>query len=98
MKVKLSVELKENVASFLEHHPPQQFSADLRRLLLDFMASQINIGFHIEFNRLLCSLNDLFDLLDLAETEIKKQTAVLSKDKGNRFPKDRGRKRKKPRK
>jgi len=76
---RLRKKLKTKFRNFLGHHPPAEFSANLRRLLLDFMASQVNIGFHIDFNRLLCSLNDLFDLLDLAETEIKKQVLPPTK-------------------
>jgi hypothetical protein len=76
---RLRKKLKTKFRNFLGNHPPAEFSANLRRLLLDFMASQVNIGFHIEFNRLLCSLNDLFDLLELAETEIKKQALSPTK-------------------
>lgn len=71
MKVKLSREMKKEFASLLEQHPPQQFSTDLRRMLLDYMVAEVEIGFHIEFRRLLWALNDLFDLLDAAAKEME---------------------------
>ncbi len=79
MKVKLSRELKEEFASLLEQHPPQQFSTDLRRMLLDYMVAEVEIGFHIKFRSLLLALNDLFDLMDAAAKEIKDKKKKLKK-------------------
>lgn len=79
MKVKLSREMKEEFAQLLEQHPPQQFSTDLRRMLLDYMGAQVEIGFHIEFRRLLWALNDLLDLLDIAANGMEDKKKKLKK-------------------
>ena len=93
MRLTFSKVLKQQFTSFIECHPPQQFSAGLRRLVFDFISSQVDTGFHIEFNRLLWSLNDLFDLLDEAETEIKKQVQENNSKKSEK-PSRRKRKKK----
>lgn len=67
---KLSKPLRRQFLSFLDNHPPQVFGSSLRRLLLDYMASETDLP--IDFNRFLWSLNDLFDLLDTAVEELQK--------------------------
>jgi len=79
MKVKLTREMKAAFALLLEQHPPQQFSTDLRRMLLDYMVAEVEIGFHIEFRRLLWAMNDLFDLLDAAAKEMEDNKRKLKK-------------------
>lgn len=69
MAKKLSPELKNAFQLFLEHHPPQQFSINFRRLLLDYMEMQVDIGFHVDFRSFLVACYDFFELMDLAEKE-----------------------------
>lgn len=79
MKVKLSGKLKKEFALLVEQHPPKQFSTNLRRMLLDYMVAEVEIGFHIEFRRLLRALNDLLDLLDAAAKEMEDKKKKLKK-------------------
>jgi len=67
MEAKIPKQLREQFVSFIETHPTQQFSNSLRRMLLDYMAHEVNIGFHIHFDRLLLALYDFFELLDTIE-------------------------------
>ena len=53
-----------------EAHPPAQFTANLRRMVLDSVHHQITTGIlSIYLDDLLWSLNDFFDLLDEAAKE-----------------------------
>ena len=67
MEDNLPKPLREQLVSFIETHHTRQFSNSLRRMLLDYMARQLNVGFHIHFDELLLALYDLFELLDTIE-------------------------------
>jgi hypothetical protein len=70
MKVKLSKGLQEEFISFLENHPPQQFSSRLRSMIFEYMRYELKAGTTpLDFDDFLWSLNDLFDLLDKAAKE-----------------------------
>lgn len=69
MAKKLSPELKKTFMLFLEHHPPRQFSISFRRLLLDYIEMQADIGFPTDFRPFLVACYDFFELMDLAEKE-----------------------------
>jgi hypothetical protein len=69
MQPKLSKNLKEQFACFLENHPPQLFSIFLRNMLLEYIREHVKTGFHLHFDRFLWSMEDLFELLDNAAKE-----------------------------
>ncbi|MBL7743304.1 MAG: hypothetical protein JNN00_07465 [Chitinophagaceae bacterium] len=71
--IKLSKELREQLLTFLENYPPQQFSSFLRNVLLDYIRTNIDIGLNIEFGRFLCAMEALFDLLDSAAQQQQKK-------------------------
>jgi len=70
MKVRSSKKLKKEFASFIENHPPAEFSSRLRYVFLDWLRYEEKAGtaplFLYDF---LWSMNDLFDLLDEAAKE-----------------------------
>lgn len=76
---KLPRTLHRQFLSFLDNHPPQAFSNSLRRLLLDYMASEADLP--TDFTRFLWSLNDLFDLLETAAEELQKKGLSIVPDK-----------------
>ncbi|NCT76503.1 MAG: hypothetical protein GXC78_18350 [Chitinophagaceae bacterium] len=59
--------LRRQFFDFIETHPPGEFNPALRRMLLDYMAREINVGFYTDFDMLLFGLSDLFELLDSAQ-------------------------------
>lgn len=67
MKDKLPKDLREQFLSFIHIHPPRKFSNAMRRMLLDYLAREVNIGLHIEFDEFLYDLYDFFELMDAAE-------------------------------
>lgn len=69
-KNKLSKKLKKEFRFFLENHPPQQFSSRLRAVFLDYLRHEARSGTSPLFlHDFLWSINDLFDLLDIAAKE-----------------------------
>lgn len=66
---KLSPTLKHQVRQFCETHYPGRVSSNLRRMLLDYLDNELRIGIPVYLDELLWQLNDLFDLLDLAQQE-----------------------------
>lgn len=67
MKKKHSNELSGQFFAFIEAHPPRKFSNSLRRMLLDYLAHEVNVGLHTHFDMFLYDLYDLFELMDKAE-------------------------------
>ena len=61
--------------SFLENHPPAQFSSNLRRMVMDHLRQELKEGvvpLHLE--EFLRGLNDLLDLLDMAAKDFPDHT------------------------
>jgi len=73
---KLSKTVCSGFLDFVVNHPPAEFSVSMRHLLFDYIEREIDCGFRLEFKKLIWSLNDLFDLLTLAENDMKKQTTI----------------------
>lgn len=73
---KLSKTVVSGFLDFLVNHPPAEFSVSMRHLLFDFMERELDHGFRLEFRRLIWSLNDLFDLLNLVESEMTQQATI----------------------
>lgn len=71
MDIKLTKKLKNHFADFLEYHPPGRFSRNLRKMLLDYLQSNL-IGIPHYYADLLFDLEGLFDLLDQAKKELKR--------------------------
>lgn len=76
----LSDRLQEAFIAFLEHHPLQRFTPNLRRMTLQFMMTGGAESIHL-FD-LLLDLDGLFDLLTIAETEMQ-LTAETQKRQGS---------------
>jgi hypothetical protein len=75
MALKLSRELKEQLALFIEQHPPREFSSSLRNLVLDYISHKVNVGFPLGFGKFVWSLSDLFDLLETAAETMANEEA-----------------------
>jgi hypothetical protein len=73
MNLKFSTDLKKQFANFLENHPLQPFRGALCGLLFEYIREHCDGGFDTNFSRLLWSIEDLFDLLDQASSEILDQ-------------------------
>lgn len=60
--------LQEEFLRFIEYHPSRRFNRNLRKMLLEFMMSDVAVeAFYIK--DLLYDLEGLFDLLDAIEAE-----------------------------
>ncbi|HEV8286872.1 MAG TPA: hypothetical protein VGQ09_21330 [Chitinophagaceae bacterium] len=69
-QIKLSANLKTEFHNFLNTHLPAQFSNNLRRMAFEYMHDALAKGmFPTYLNDFLWRLNDLLDLLELAEKE-----------------------------
>jgi hypothetical protein len=68
-KKKLSPTLKYQLRRFCETHYPGRVSSNLRRMLLDYLDNELQVGIPCYLEELLFQLNDLFDLLDTAAQE-----------------------------
>ncbi len=68
---KLSPILKHQLRQFCENHYPDRVSRNLRRMLLDYLDNELQIGIPNYLEELLFQLNDLFDLLDVAAEETR---------------------------
>jgi hypothetical protein len=67
---KLTQKLKTDFLNFLETHPPDRFSNNLRSMVLDYLRYELQAGtMPLYLDDFLWSLNDLFDLLDTAAKE-----------------------------
>jgi hypothetical protein len=66
---KLSSALQEETLRFFETHPPAVVSKNLRRILIDYLYRELEIGVPIHLPASLWQLYDLFELLDAAEKE-----------------------------
>jgi hypothetical protein len=81
MKDKLPKKLRKQFLTFIQAHPPRKFSNAMRRMLLDYLAREVNIGLHIEFDEFLFGLYDFFELMDAAEEYQKKATIKKTAEK-----------------
>ncbi|MHB1920988.1 MAG: hypothetical protein ACYCOO_02010 [Chitinophagaceae bacterium] len=68
---KLSPALEEKISQFLEYHPPQRISRNLRRILLDYLHQELQVGVPDDIENMLGDLYALFEVLDEAEEETK---------------------------
>lgn len=69
--------------SFLENHPPAQFSSNLRRMLLDHIRHELKEGvIPVYLDEFLRGLNDLIDLLDMAAKEFPHACSSKNDEKG----------------
>ena len=50
--------------AFLATHPPLQVNRHLRSIFMDYISSQLNTGFPLDFDDYLWELSDLFELMD----------------------------------
>jgi len=89
MDLKLSNLVKEQFVSFLDNHDPQQFSLFLRNMLLEYIRLRIKTGFNPNFPIFLGSLEDLFNLLDRASSEIQKYGKPQNLSRDNHNPRKR---------
>jgi hypothetical protein len=72
-KNKLPKKLKKELRNFLEYHSPAEFSAKLRRVVLDYTQYELRAGIiPLYLDNFLWSLNDFFDLPDIAAKEFTK--------------------------
>lgn len=62
----LSKEVQIELAAFLQHFPPKEFSRNLRQMVLEYMESQLG-GVSSHTDRLLIALESFFNVLDIAE-------------------------------
>lgn len=67
MEKKLKKQLEAAVFQFLETHPAKEFNKNLRRMVLDYLATGSRVGLPIHIDIFIKALYDLFELLDLAE-------------------------------
>ena len=85
--MKISNQLNQQFATFLEQHPPKPFNSALRNLLMEYMQQHINIGFRLKFDRFLFAMDDFFKLLDCADAEMRQRPVpdnTLNKTKRTR--------------
>ncbi|MEP6676557.1 MAG: hypothetical protein ABJA78_15455 [Ferruginibacter sp.] len=68
-KTQLSETLADELVNFIETHPPEDFSRNLRRIVLDYIRQQVDIGMPIYMKTFLHAVYDLFELLDVAAAE-----------------------------
>lgn len=61
-----SVTVQAALARFIEYHPPNRFSRNLRKMLLEFLLTQGGDE-GVYFKDLLYDLEGLFELLDVIE-------------------------------
>lgn len=73
MEAKISNELNQQFAMFLNQHPPRSFNNALRNLLMEYMQQHVNIGFRLKFDRFLHAMDDFFKLMDCADTEMRQK-------------------------
>lgn len=66
---KLSPALAEELCTYFATHHAVNLSRNLRHLLLNNLEYELRIGVPAYLDELLWQLNDLFDLLDLAQQE-----------------------------
>ncbi len=65
----LSESVQREFALFLQHHPPKAFARDLRNVIIDYSAHQLN-GWSVYANHhFLLGILGLLDVLDAAEEE-----------------------------
>ena len=79
-KHRLSKPLKQELIRFFETHAPQSFSRNLRRMLLQHLQQQISIGFDIQMGNFLWSLNEFFELMDVAAKETSNWNCIDHKE------------------
>jgi hypothetical protein len=75
--------LVKNFIAFIENHPPAQVSRRLRRLLMDYISSQLATGLPNDFHICLWDLYELFELLDHAGDQLankKKDMGLQNKE------------------
>ncbi len=77
---KLSPTLKHQLRRFCETHYPDRVSRNLRRMLLDYLDNELQVGIPVYLEELIWQLNDLFELLDTAAEETKHFRAEGVKD------------------
>lgn len=61
----------EELRRFLETHDPANLSRNLRTMLLEYLATELKVGIPLYLDELLWQLQDLFDVLDLAQEETR---------------------------
>jgi hypothetical protein len=66
----LNKEVQIELAAFLQHYPPKQFSRLLRQMALQFMETQL-AGVADYTDKLLLALESFFNVLDVAEDNWK---------------------------
>ena len=69
-KSNLSQNLQTEVERFFEYAPPARFSRNLRKLLLSYLSIQQD-GHNMNIEDLLIDIQWFFDLLDIADEELK---------------------------
>lgn len=62
----LSKEVQVELAAFLQHFPPKEFSRNLRQMVLEYMESQLG-GVSSHTDRLIIALESFFNVLDIVE-------------------------------
>lgn len=75
--LKPNKKLTEEFYRFINSHSPKEVNRHLRLILLDYMGSQVRIGFPLDFNTYLWELSDLFDLLDRAADYLDENKPAL---------------------
>src|SRR5882672_1726495 len=78
MPTNLSKAFKERLISFFENNPPLSFSIFLRNMVLEYIREHMRLGFPLDFPGHLSSLEDLFELLDIAGEETVQQRRIQS--------------------
>lgn len=66
----LSQALQESIVYFLEHHPPQRVSRNLRKMLAEFPKSKNTVE-SPRSNNIEIDMEGLFALLDVAEHSLR---------------------------
>ena len=72
MELHLSKAFLKQAEEFFERHPPLPFSIFLRKLVLEYIREHIETGLATDFHQHLWALEELFELLDSVEAEIRK--------------------------
>jgi hypothetical protein len=73
MEIKLSKNMREQFALFIQQHPPLPLSISLRNMLLAYIRDHAETGLPVDIENFLWSMEDLFRLLDAAAQEQQRQ-------------------------
>jgi hypothetical protein len=72
MDIKLSRHCRELISQFIQAHPPQTFSSQLRQVLLQYIEYELRMGIYpLWLPEFLAAVGELFEILEVGERKGK---------------------------